>query len=585
MALYHNSRSQACRNPVGPVKAGTEITIRLLGASGTLSAEMRTWYNKKHRIIPLERLHDDTWGTTVTFLKDPGLFWYDFRIIDANGQERFVGSAPDGLGGEGVETDRPTAFQVTVYEPDYAVPPVFRDGIMYQIFPDRFFRSKMPKSPRKEIYLHEKWDEMPIMMPNSRTDNQAMDFFGGDLEGIRQKLSYLKSLGVTVLYLNPIFEARSNHRYDTGDYTKIDPLLGTEADFKRLCEEAREMGISVILDGVFNHTGDDSIYFNRYGTYPEKGAYQSKKSKWYKWYTFKKFPDQYDCWWGIDNVPTVNKSNEEFRRFIMGKDGIVARWLRAGASGWRLDVADELPMDMLREIRRRAKAEKPDSILLGEVWEDASHKEVWGETRCYCTGDTLDSVMNYPLREALLAFLTFRASSAQLRRLIESQQENYAPAFYYSIMNLLGSHDRPRTINTLAGKTFDEMSVKDRPFAKLTEEELALGKARYLDMLRIVCALPGIPCVYYGDEAGLWGAADPYNRGTYPWGHEDESMIESVREILKNRAESRILKTGHLSVVTPDDDTISIIRHIDDNHDVFGEQAENGTVCVTVRRK
>ena len=584
MPVYHNSRSQACRRPMGPVPCGAKVTLRLLGATGTLAAETRIWYNQTHRIIPMTRLHDDTWETELDLMDQPGLLWYDFRFVDANGQERFVGSATDGLGGEGVETDSPRAFQMTVYDPDYSVPRYFRDGIMYQVFPDRFYRSKKPVSPRKEIHLHEDWDEKPILMPNSRTDNQAMDFFGGDLEGIRQKLPYLKDLGVTVLYLNPIFKARSNHRYDTGDYTKIDPLLGTEADFTRLCEEAGKMGIRVMLDGVFNHTGDDSIYFNRYGTYPEKGAYQSKQSKWFKWYTFSKFPDKYDCWWGIDNVPTVNKSNPKYRHFLLDEDGIVRRWLRAGASAWRLDVADELPMDMLREIRKQAKAEKPDSVVLGEVWEDASHKEVWGETRCYCTGDTLDSVMNYPLREALLAFLTFREPSSRLRRLIESQQENYAPTFYYSLMNLLGSHDRPRTINVLAGKDFDNLSLKERAKAQLTPEELALGKERYLKMLEIVCALPGIPCVYYGDEAGAWGAADPYNRGTYPWGHEDKELLNKVRRILNRRAQSRILKTGHLSMVTPDDDTISIIRHIDNNQDAFGERAENGTVCVTVRR-
>ena len=585
MPLYHNSRSTACRTPVGPLKAGSAVTLRLLSAASVKEASLRVWSDCGHAQIPMTRIHSDGFEAVLQVPDAPGLVWYDFMATDGNGRVRFVGAPDDGLGGEGYETDQPRAFQITVYDPDFTVSRCMRDGIMYQIFPDRFHRSKMPESPRREIYIHRNWDETPIMMPNSRTDNQALDFYGGDLKGIEEKLPYLKSLGVTVLYLNPIFLARSNHRYDTGDYTRIDPLLGDEEDFRSLCAAAERYGMRVMLDGVFNHTGDDSVYFNRYGTFPEKGAYQGHTSPWFKWYSFEKFPNKYACWWGIDNVPTVNKDDPDFREFILGEDGIVRRWLRAGADAWRLDVADELPMDMLRQIRTAAHREKPDAVLLGEVWEDASHKVVWGQTRCYCTGDTLDCVMNYPLRTALLDFLTFRTDSRALARLIESQRENYAPPFYYSQMNLLGTHDRPRAINVLAGRDFEEVPARDRGGVSLSPEELALGKERYLKMLRIICALPGIPCIYYGDEAGMWGAGDPFNRGPYPWGHEDNEFLEKVRAILLERAGSRILKTGGLSLLTPDDDTLCVIRSIEGGKDAFGEAAENGSVAVRVCRR
>ena len=585
MPLYHNTRSSACRSPMGAVKAGTSVTLRLLGAEGLSEAFLRVWYRGDFTEIPMRRAHEETFEAVLDSLAAPGLCWYDFRAVRPDGGTLYVGAAEDGLGGEGVETQTPRAFQITVYDPEFRVPRYMRDGIMYQIFPDRFYRSKMPSSPRKEIFIHTNWDDVPIMMPNSRTDNQALDFYGGDLNGIREKLPYLESLGVTVIYLNPIFLSRSNHRYDTGDYTRIDPLLGTEEDFRALCAECEQRGMRIMLDGVFNHTGDDSIYFNRYGTFPEKGAYQGSQSRWYKWYTFTRFPNAYNCWWGIDNVPTVNKDDPDYQEFILGENGIVRRWLAEGAGAWRLDVADELSMDMLRRLRAAARAERDDCVILGEVWEDASHKEVWGETRCYCTGDTLDSVMNYPLRTALLDFFTFRSTSRQLARLILSQQENYSLPFYYSLMNILGSHDRPRAINVLAGKDFDDVPPKDRGRCTMTDAELALGKSRYLMMLRVVCALPGIPCVYYGDEAGCWGAADPFNRGTYPWGHEDTAFLEEVRAVLRQRSESRILKTGDLHILTPDNDTIVIIRSISGGRDVFGEAARDGSVSVKVTRR
>ncbi len=583
MKLYHNSRSTACRMPVGPLKSGMDVTLRLLGCKEAVRADLRVWREGQLCVIPMKRVDESIFEAALS-AEQPGLIWYDFRVWTAEGEEIGYGNADDGMGGEGVQRNDPRAFQITVYDGAWTVPGYMREGVMYQIFPDRFARSALPDKDRKEILLHENWSDKPVLMPEGNCANVARDFFGGDLRGIMSRLPYLRDLGITVIYLNPIFKARSNHRYDTGDYTKVDPMLGTAEDFEALCDAAKEYGIRIMLDGVFSHTGDDSRYFNRYGHYPDRGAYQGKDSPYYKWFTFTHYPDRYMSWWGIDTLPTVNKHNREYESFICGQDGIARRWLREGASAWRLDVADELPMPFLRRLRKAVKQEKADSLLLGEVWEDASHKEAYGETRCYCAGDTLDSVMNYPLRTAPIDFLTGRTTSTDLARLIHSQRENYPVPFYYSLMNLLGSHDRPRAINVLAGKTFEEMPYRERADAVMTDEELALGKERYLKMLRAVCALPGIPCVYYGDEAGLWGAGDPWCRGTYPWGNEDAGFLSQVREVLRFRRGNPVLHTGFLHLLCPDRDTIKIIRAFENGRDAFGTPQEEISLTVTIRR-
>ncbi len=584
MKLYHNTRSMACRHPMGPVPVGSQVCLRLLGAADARETTLRVWQDGHQTTYPMQRTEDDIFEVTLT-LDRIGLTWYDFEVLTLDGRTVRYGNAPDGMGGVGQISDWPLAFQITVYDSTWQVPSYMREGIMYQIFPDRFARTAPPVSPRKEIHLHQDWDESPILMPEGKCENVARDFFGGTLKGIEEKLPYLKDLGVTVLYLNPIFMARSNHRYDTADYTRIDPLLGTEEDFRRLARTAEGFGIRLMLDGVFSHTGDDSRYFNRYRHYPDRGACQGKSSPYYSWFTFTHFPDQYKCWWGIDTLPTINKNNPDYAEFICGENGIARRWLREGASAWRLDVADELPMPFLRQLKKAVRQEKPDSLLLGEVWEDASHKLAYGETRCYCTGDTLDSVMNYPLRETLIDFLTGKSNAIELARLIHSQRENYPVPFYYSIMNLLSSHDRPRAINSLCERTFSDLSVREAGWARLSDDEYALGKARYLMMLKAICALPGIPCIYYGDEAGMTGASDPWCRGTYPWGHEDTDFREEVRRILRFRRENPVLHTGFLHVLCPDEDTIKIIRSFENGKDAFGHPQPDTNLTVTIKRR
>ncbi len=375
------------------------------------------------------------------------------------------------------------------------------------------------------------------------------DYFCGDLRGIEQKLDYLKSLGVTCVYLNPIFEAQSNHRYDTADYEKIDPLLGTEKDFCSLCRSAEKLGIKIILDGVFSHTGDDSKYFNRYSRYDSLGAYQSKSSPYFRWYKFNEWPDDYESWWGIKILPEVIEENPDFIDYITGSDGIARKWLRLGAAGWRLDVADELPDEFLDSFRKAVKEEKNDALVLGEVWEDASNKSSYGKLRRYLLGDQLDSVMNYPFANAVIDFV--REANAELfASRVMSIVENYPKEVLDVLMNHISTHDTMRAITALAGESCSFRDRKWQSTHSLDEKDYAYGVRLLKAASAMQFALPGVPTVYYGDEAGMQGYKDPFNRRCYPWGKENPELIEWYKTLGKVRAENPVFKDGRFEILS-----------------------------------
>ena len=351
--LLHDSQDLFYRDPAGPLPEGSKVTIRLSCDEAT-SVVLRTWMDEElcYTMVPTEK---GVWELGLRLPDKPGLFWYSFIVYREDGRTVRYGNAYDKLGGEGAiyEQGEPESFQITVYDREYQTPDFMHGSNIYQIFPDRFFKAETTSvDPRKDRAMHKSWQEDVSLNKNANGDYTPNDFFGGTLTGIQQKLPYLKSLGIDILYLNPIFQSRSNHHYDTGDYLKIDPLLGNEEEFKSLCDAAKKLGMRVMLDGVFSHTGDDSIYFNRYGTYNSVGAYQGPNSPYYTWYTFRSFPDDYKSWWGFRSLPECRKDNAEYQRFMFrDKEGVVPYWIHAGACGWRLDVADELSMDFLRKLR------------------------------------------------------------------------------------------------------------------------------------------------------------------------------------------------------------------------------------------
>lgn len=485
---------------------------------------------------------------TCTYaLARPGLYWYDFMLETPEG-ESYIVFDRDGLGKiSGNEGDQ---WQLTVYDTGFSTPDWLKGGVLYQIMPDRFAREgDLPGDLPEGRYLRADWGGTPEFRGDEEGKYLNNTYFGGNLKGITSKLPYLKFLGVTAIYLNPVFEAHSNHRYNTADYMKIDPMLGTEEDFRELCQKAKELGIRIILDGVFSHTGDDSRYFNRQGRYPETGAYQSQASPYSSWYRFKSWPDEYDCWWGYKTLPEVNETDESYLEFITGPDGVLEHWIKAGASGFRLDVADELPSAFIQALRKKVKELNGDAVIIGEVWEDASCKISYGERRPYLNGRELDSVMNYPFRNAILRFLKGSGAEAFGSEII-TILEHYPKPCTDVLMNIVGTHDTPRILTSLAGEPGDGHDRAWKAEKILDPEQRKNG----LRMLRLAAVLqfflPGVPCVYYGDEAGMEGYDDPFNRRCYQWGKEDRELLFFYRRLGEMRGECPTLRSGGFRILT-----------------------------------
>lgn len=437
------------------------------------------------------------------------------------------------------------SYALTVYDKNFTTPSWFKGGILYQIFVDRFAKGG-DVMLRKDAILNEDWDNgIPQYAPYRGAPLANNMFFGGTLWGVADKLDYLSSLGVTAIYLSPIFKAYSNHKYDTGDYMAIDEMFGGEEAFDHLLAEAKKRNIAVILDGVFNHTGDDSRYFNKYGKYDTVGAYQSKQSPYYDWFSFETYPDRYRAWWGIDILPAVNTKNPAYREFICGENGVIRRYLRRGISGWRLDVADELSEVLVQEIRSACRKEKADSLLLGEVWEDAAVKIAYDRRRTYFHGDELDAVMNYPLGNAIIDYVT----SGDATGLFATAKRLYAhyPKPVSDVnMNLLGTHDTERILTRLSGVEENGRSADELSVAKLSPEERALAKERLKLAWFLLSVMPGVPCIFYGDEVGMEGYHDPFNRRPFPWGREDNELLAFYRRINTLRRSEPLLAEGYL---------------------------------------
>ena len=481
-------------------------------------------------------------------LDEAGLYFYYFDLY-SDFRKLYRGE----LGEAVLSWTAGACWQLTVYEADFATPKALRGGVMYQIFPDRFFEGRphpvMPFADR--VYRANKQGE-PYFWPNEQGGQLNLDYFGGDFEGIRKKLGYLQQLGVTWIYLNPIFEAHANHRYNTADYLNADPLLGTNEEFSRLCREARKRGIRIILDGVFSHTGSDSLYFNREGRYGQGGAYHDPNSPYRSWYDFdQKYPCGYRSWWGFDTLPEVREDDPAYQQFICGKGGVIDTWLSRGANGFRLDVADELPDDFIESIRKAVKVHGPDCYLLGEVWEDATTKEAYGVRRTYLLGKGLDGVMNYPFRTAILNFLRGGSALCAAEQLTAICEHYPAPALH-ALMNHVGTHDTERILTALEDEPAEG---RDRYW----QSGRRLPRPKYDHGIRLVrlayamlFTLPGVPCIYYGDEVGMQGYRDPFNRAYYDWDSTENRIKPLLRQLAKMRKECDAFWEGDFRVTRAD---------------------------------
>ncbi len=542
-------RDSRYKSPYGAVPCGTKITVTLRPplAEGFAACSL-LWHAEfagRREEIPLSYAGTEggcsLFTAVCTASLKPELVWYRFRLQRRSGEIVWLGK--DGMGAE----KDVVSWQQTVYDGSLDTPDWFGRGPAYQIFPDRFRRTSVP-DPAGMLgsrLVHQDWEEGMEYLPDEKGEIRNRDFFGGNLAGVEEKLEYLQSLGTKTIYFCPIFESDSNHRYNTGDYEKIDPMLGTEEDFRRLCEKAHNLGMRVMLDGVFNHTGNNSKYFNACGMYPGLGAAQSKDSPYYPWYTFLEWPGAYEAWWGIRTLPAVNESRSSYVDYIIqGKDSIIRRWLRAGADAWRLDVADELPDEFIEKIRAAMMEEKPGSFLLGEVWEDGSNKIAYDQRRRYLLGRETHGLMNYPFRVAALAYLQGGAAE-DFMEAMETIRENYPPPAFYSGMNMLGTHDTPRILTMLGARNVPE-DRSARASYRMSPQERERGERLLRIGAALLYAFPGCPTVYYGDEAGMEGFEDPFNRGTYPWGQEDEGLRKHFALLGKLRNSRISLQIGDL---------------------------------------
>ncbi len=482
-----------------------------------------------------------------------GLFFYCWKVITHTEARYFGGELSKKL--TEYSTEDEASRQLLVYSSDFQTPEYLKGGIVYQIFPDRFRKSG--KCVPKKGAIVKNWDDDPSYpaYPGAIVSNN--DFFCGDLYGVAEKLDYLSTLGITAVYLNPIFESSSNHRYDTGDMMKVDSALGGDAGLVYLIENAEKKGIKIILDGVFNHTGSDSVYFNKFGRYGNDGAYNSKESEYFSWFCFDEYPDKYRSWWGIDILPKVNCDDETYRNFI--EKQFLTKWMSLGVSGWRIDVADELTDSFLAFLRENVKNREKDAVLIGEVWEDASNKISYGERRAYLTGNELDGVMNYPLRNALIAYLLY-ADANRLRDATEGLYRRYPKPSSDVSFNVLGSHDTVRILTSLSGESDKLKTNGEKSGYRMSQETRALAIMRLKAAYSTVCALPGVPVIYYGDEVGVEGFGDPFCRGSFPWGKEDGELLEFYRKEGEERRKEPLLAKGLFEIVHLDGNVFAFVR-------------------------
>ncbi len=557
-----DSRNKLYKSIFGAVSSGESLKLRLILHNEALVKDvfLRVHKDGTDGISEYQMLAEESLGFYQAYALEisfeTGLYFYSFRYTSECG-EFFVTAFENNIG---AVSNEGKWWQLTCYDKAFTTPDWLKGGLIYQIFPDRFnYSGKKKKNVPNDRFIVSDISKVPEYKQNNGPCSLGNDYYCGDIAGITEKLAYLKSLGVTCIYLNPIFEAHSNHRYNTADYRKIDSLLGDEKDLKQLCKKAKALGIAVILDGVFSHTGDDSIYFNKYGRYDSLGASQSEHSPYRSWYKFDNSLIGYESWWGVPSLPEVKEEDLEFDRFITGENGIIRSWLKCGISGWRLDVADELPDCFLDNIRTALKQEKKDALLLGEVWEDASNKVSYSQRRRYLLGAQLDSVMNYPFAEAVISYIKGGDGFVFMDKIM-SILENYPKPVIDVLMNHLGTHDTARLLTVLGKDGQSPRSRAEQSESYLSPTEKAKGIKRLKLAAVLQYTLPGVPSLYYGDEAGLEGWGDPFCRGFYPWGNENNDLIEFYRFLGKLRKDNKVFAEGDFEPVLGGLGAVAYIR-------------------------
>ena len=562
MRILFDSKELCYKDPFGTLIPGQvcKLHIHIPASVGTVRVECVLDLDGSDRQVVVPMTHVKDQGVYQIFggrftLDSCGLYFYHFRIYKPDSCFRLFKE------GDKTNMEAGDRWQVSCVPADFTTPDWAKGATIYQVFPDRFYKEgSCDLTGKLQPYtVHKDWYEEVEWAPDALGRVLNNDFYGGNFKGITAKMDYIASLGATILYLNPISKSFSSHRYDTGDYKTPDPMLGTKEEFTAMCEAAHARGIKVILDGVYSHTGSDSLYFNREGSFPGVGAYQSQESPYYSWYTFYNYPNNYHSWWDFDTLPTVKKMDPAFVEYIItGEDSVVAHWLKLGADGFRLDVVDELPNEFTEMLKRRIREVKPDALLIGEVWEDASNKLAYGVRRRYFVDGVLDSVMNYPFRTAIINFVRDRDDGHALKNAVMTIAENYPPQVLACNMNLLGTHDTARILTALVDD-FDG-SRKEKAKRHLSPNHKIQARERLLMASFLQYMLPGAPSLYYGDEACMEGYKDPFNRRTYPWGREDKGLVAHFRQLGQLRKDSEVLRLGDIRFFQADEGQLGFSR-------------------------
>ena len=564
MRILFDSKNKQFKDPFGTLVPGQNCKLHIhvpanVGAQ-KVECVIRMDGTFDERSIPMTPT--ETVGAYVVFsgqfsLDTTGLYFYYFRIHKPDSCFRLFKQGDD------TNMEDGSQWQVSCVPADFTTPDWAKGATIYQVFPDRFYKyGHCDLTGKLEPYtIHRHWDEEVVWKPDAKGEVLNNDFYGGNFKGIAKKMGYIASMGATILYLNPISKSFSSHRYDTGDYKTPDPMLGTEEDFVAMCEEAHKHGIKVILDGVYSHTGSNSLYFDREGIFGGNGAYCSQESPYYSWYQFYNYPNSYNSWWGFYTLPTVNKMDPAFLDYIIdAEDSVVAHWLKLGADGFRLDVADELPDAFILRLKKRIREIKPDALLMGEVWEDASNKIAYDARRRYFVDGELDSCMNYPFRTAIINFLRGNDGGHSFKDTIMTIVENYPQQVVQCNMNLLGTHDTPRILTWLV----DDFEGSREEYAKrrISRNRLDLAYERLMMASFIQYMLPGSPSLYYGDEAGMEGHKDPFNRRTFPWGNEEPILMAHYRALGAIRQREETLRLGDIQFFHASDRRLGFTRSL-----------------------
>ncbi|MFV0559750.1 MAG: glycoside hydrolase family 13 protein [Enterococcus sp.] len=531
--IYYNSWDNQCKSPFGAVQVGTTVEFALqmkqTDQQPVVIELVICKEGAQEEILQLVEDKEEWYRCSYRTSQTKGLYFYYFQLKVSDSGEIFEYYGHDAFSGEakGVKNlDAVKMYQLTNFESQDPAPQWYREAVFYQIFPDRFSNGNIDghvNHPKPNSFLYATEKDAPYYIKDKDGEIVRWDFQGGNLAGIRAKIPYLQELGVNALYLNPIFEALSNHRYDTSDYHQIDAMLGTNEEFLEFVQVLHEAGFHLILDGVFSHVGKVSRYFNSDGRYgQEEGAAQSKESAYYPWFKFTDYPTKYKSWWGVKDLPEVDKENVSFQKFIYGhgEESVISTWGNAGIDGWRLDVADELPDTFIQGIRENLNRYE-EQVLIGEVWEDASNKIAYGKRRQYTLGNQLHGVMNYPVRNAIINLLQLKETTENSAKQLMQLQENYPRDIFYNSLNSLGTHDT------------------ERIFTILDEDMTQLFLA-----VELFFMMPGTPCVYYGDEMGVTGGKDPENRKFFPWSTPNSEIFAHYSQWTKRRKSLKLLQNG-----------------------------------------